>query len=167
MPDWQMQTITDETMPRLPESKYPRMGGWLLFLVIWMAVQCANGLATCLVLLTQSLSHANSPLYRLNVHFALRLTLVILLGVTLLLLLRRKRVFIIPFAVYALFQIIFAIAHMVESPVWAVAVYALVAPLFAAWIVYFFTSDRVRVYCNKRPKRPVPMPVPEEATGEA
>ena len=167
MPDWQMQTITDETMPRLPESKYHRMGGWLLFLVLLIALQGIGRFVTFLLLAAGLLSHNGELTGGIALLFALCLFPVLLLAATFALLFRRKAAFRVPLAVYTLLQFIGALISTIRSSGYDWVSNGFLALLYAAWIVYFFTSDRVRVYCNKRPKRPVPMPVPEEATGEA
>ena len=85
------------------------------------------------------------------------------LGVTaLVLLLRRRLAFRFVYMLYGLllcagWLLLYDRARFMGASRLDVLPCIMAALNIAAWLVYVFTSDRVRVFCNRTPRRPAPM----------
>ena len=165
MNKWRMEMITDETEARLSQSRYHKLGGWLLVFLICLAWVSLKYLSSMVVLAVRIVKMGASIIQEGRDTSLLSLWIDVLLvlfvtptaaGCVCVEMLRKRNIwFRIPFVIFAVILIYMAI--ITKRMVFA-------ALLTALATVYIFTSDRVRVYCNQRPRRKIPMPVEEAAT---
>ena len=132
--------------------RYSRLGGWLVVFVITLALQCLYALASCAISIALLVSALQSEDF---VTAAILLASVfswivpfVTGGLSLLLLLKRRISFRIPFTIHVLLLLLGTEYWVGETLLSAIAFLL----LLAVWLVYVYTSNRVRVFCGLQPR---------------
>ena len=173
MQQWTYERIAPDEADRLPACRYHRFGGWLIVLLVMLLVQASSGFSMLMKLVVFTFSGGVTMLDGtlqtgfLALYGALYLVPLLLIVATLLLLFRRKYAFRIVLIVYLTMQIAALVLSLIGDGGRTPIPFVVAMLAYGAWVIYAFCSDRARVYCNRTPKRPVPMPAEAEADEDA
>lgn len=167
MQSWTFASITEETKDRLSECRWHKLGGGLLFVVVTLFIQGASYLFVLCALAAGLNLRQGALTGGVALLLGMFILPILLIVTTLVLLFRRRISFRIPFAAYTLLQAINFVMNAINSGGYDSVKNGISALAFVLLFVYTLASDRVRVFFNQCPKRPVPMPAPEAAPNQA